>query len=109
MTHHDDGAIISPTLDDAIVDATRALVTGLRADGHSIAYTSQVAAEHLAEQVAAYREVREAMHGVSPACEPDYVHDAYDPTDAELEAMWAGPDAHEAHRAAWALHVEVRS
>jgi hypothetical protein len=28
----------------------------------------------------------------------------YDPTDAELEAAWNGPDAHEAHRAAWRLH-----
>lgn len=33
----------------------------------------------------------------------------FDPTDAELEAAWNGPDAHEAHRAAWRLHQEVRA
>ncbi len=31
------------------------------------------------------------------------------PSDAELEVAWNGPDAHEAHRAAWALAQGIES
>lgn len=46
---------------------------------------------------------------VWPEGVPEHWQDwsCYDPTDAELEQAWTGPDAHEAHRAAWALHQET--
>jgi hypothetical protein len=67
-----------------------------------------------AAEIAAFLRVSHQAHPVEvedvfPNGVPAHWQDAYDPTDAELEAWWAGPDAHEAHRAAWALHVEVRS
>jgi hypothetical protein len=46
--------IISAALDMATVADTRWLITELRADGHSIEQTSEIAAEHLADMVALY-------------------------------------------------------
>lgn len=80
--------VISPTVDSATVDSALWLIAGLRKDGHTVETTADLAAEHLADAVAQY---------------------GYDPTDAELEVAWNGPDSHAAHRAAWALHVEARS
>ena len=85
--------VLSPSLDTATIDATRWLINELRADGNTIEETAQVAAEHLTETVTAYAKVA----------------DDYDPTDAELEQAWNGPDAPEAHRAAWRLHQETHS
>lgn len=105
-------AVISPTIDAATVDATRWLITELRADGHSIEQTSEIAAEHLADVVSMYRVQDTAVDTVC-VCETGAgvaacsVHKDFDPTDAELEAAWNGPDAPAAHRAAWALHQEL--
>lgn len=84
--------VLSPTLDAATVDATRWLITELRADGHSVEDVAAAAAEHLTDAVTEYAKL----------ADPNY-----DPTDAELEAAWNGPDAPAAHRAAWRLHQEL--
>lgn len=100
-------AVISPTIDAATVDATRWLMTELRADGHSLEETSQLAAEHLAEMVDAYGVGATCLCETAAGVAECPVHKDYDPTDAELEAAWNGPDAPAAHRVAWALHQET--
>ena len=84
--------VLSPTLDEVTVDSTIYLIKGLRADGHTVEETADIAAEYLAETVASY---------------PSYIDPDYDPTDAELERSWNAQDAPEAHRVAWALHQET--
>ena len=42
-----------------------------------------------------------------PSLREDTVGPDFDPTDAELEQAWNGPDAPAAHKAAWALHQEM--
>ena len=102
--------VLSPTLDAATVESTRWLIKELRSDGHSVEQVADFAAEHLADTVALYGPdvpgcVCETGVGVTQCT----VHTDYDPTDAELEQAWNGPDAPEAHRVAWQLHQELRS
>jgi hypothetical protein len=96
-TSTDHPVVFNSTVDDILVESTLSIVTELRADGFSPEEAAQCAAEFLAMQVASFG-------GDVNAVAPDY-----DPTDAELEVAWNAPDAPEAHRAAWALHQELRS
>lgn len=45
---------------------------------------------------------------MTPGCGSPFGAFIYDPIDAELAVAWNRPDAPEAHRAAWALHQELR-
>ena len=56
-----------------------------------------------------YRLVTVYHHPTPCDCDGTLRYVDFDPTDAELEASWNAPDAHEAHRAAWALHQEMHS
>ena len=117
-----DTAVISPTMDDAVVEAAlRDFIRPASGKPGMHLYAAQLAAQSLQETVAQYgtrlsrtraqaerAEVADAVRGIGPRWD-EAMPDDHDPTDAELERSWNGPDAHEAHRAAWALHQETRS
>ena len=116
---------ISPTADAAVVDAARItfLTPGIGKPSLHL-YYAYLCVQYFADRIANFRDEVEAAHaeriereraevaaavrGVGPRWEDAYGPD-FDPTDAELEASWYAPDAHEAHRAAWALHQEMHS
>lgn len=104
------GSVIHPTVlsfdaDAAVVDATRTVITEMRADGFTPEETATEAAAFLADQVAAFHTHADYRAGDWYATNQE--HAEHDPSDSELAQSWNAPDAPAAHRAAWALHQET--
>ncbi|MER7070943.1 hypothetical protein [Terrabacter sp. NPDC000476] len=109
-------AVISPTLDDATIEATLWLIDELRSDGFSVEQVAQTAAEHLADAVARYGTERnrnlqlveshamETLAAASSAVDVDY-----DPTDAELEQSLRAEGWSERNAAVLRLVADIES